>query len=227
VPKPTPRSPLRSPRQQARLLQTFTKAPTSTPQAPRPQRPNGGAWAARLWMRLASAPRRRSGAGLLARWGGVLGWRRALSSAGYGTGLITTVLGLAGLLMLMRGLPQPSSGELTPHRLRLPPREASYQAPAGEPFVFPLPPLAHTPAGRPVDVTLEASGDEPSWLQLDRERLSIGGTAPLAAEDRTYRLMIRAHAEQGGDSQLLVLLTITGQPDRVTPPPQLRGHWTW
>jgi hypothetical protein len=87
--------------------------------------------------------------------------------------------------------------------------------------------LAHPPAGRPVDVTLEASGDEPSWLQLDREQLSIGGTAPLVAENRTYRLIIRAHDEQGGDSQLLVLLTITGQPDRVTPPPQLRGHWTW
>jgi hypothetical protein len=156
-----------------------------------------------------------------------MGWRRALSSAGYGTVLIATVMGLAGMLMLMRGLPQPSPGELPPHGLRWPPLEASYQAPAGEPFVFPLPSLAHTPAGRPVDVTLEASGDEPSWLQLDRERLSIGGTAPLAAEDRTYRLMIRAHAEQGGDSQLLVLLTITGQPDRVTPPPQLHGHWTW
>jgi Protein kinase domain len=227
MPKPTPRPPLRRPTQQARLLQTFTKAPTSTSQAPRPQRPDGGVWAARLWTRLASVPGRRLGAGLLARWGGVLGGRRALSSAGYGTGLIATVMGVAGMLMLMRGLPQPPPGELPPYHLRWLPLEASYQAPAGEPFVFPLPPLAHSPAGRPVDVTLEASGDAPSWLQLDRERLSIGGTAPLAAEDRTYRLMIRAHAEQGGDSQWLVLLTITGLPGRVTPPPQLRGHWTW
>jgi hypothetical protein len=227
VPKQIPHSPTRSPRQQARLLQTFTKAPTSTQQATRPQRPNCWAWTALICTRLASVTGRRLGAGLLARWGGFMGWRRALSSAGYGTVLIATVMGLAGMLMLMRGLPQPSPGELPPHGLRWPPLEASYQAPAGEPFVFPLPPLAHTPAGRPVDVTLEASDDEPSWLQLDRERLSISGTAPLAAEDRTYRLMIRAHAEQGGDSQLLVLLTITGQPDRVTPPPQLRGHWTW
>jgi hypothetical protein len=227
VPKQTPHSPIRSPRHQARLLQTFTKAPTSTQQATRPQRPNCWAWTALICTRLASVTRRRLGAGLLARWGGFMGWRRALSSAAYGTVLIATVMGLAGMLMLMRGLPQPSPGELPPHGPRWPPLEASYQAPAGEPFVFPLPPLMHTPAGRPVDVTLEASGDEPSWLQLDRERLSIGGTAPLAAEDRTYRLMIRAHAEQGGDSQLLVLLTITGQPDRVTPPPQLHGHWTW
>jgi hypothetical protein len=227
VPKQTPHSPIRSPKHQARLLQTFTKAPTSTQQATRPRRPNCWAWTALICTRLASVTGRRLGAGLLARWGGFMGWRRALSSAGYGTVLIATVIGLAGMLMLMRGLPQPSPGELPSHGLRWPPLEASYQAPAGEPFVFPLPPLAHTPAGRPVDVTLEASGDEPSWLQLDRERLSIGGTAPLAAEDRTYRLMIRMHAEQGGDSHLLILLTITGQPDRVTPPPQLHGHWTW
>jgi hypothetical protein len=136
-------------------------------------------------------------------------------------------MGLAGMLMLMRGPPQPPPGELPPHRPSWLPLEASYQAPAGEPFAFPLPSLAHTPAGRPVDVTLEASGDAPSWLQLDRERLSIGGTAPLAAEDRTYRLRIRARVGQGGDSQLLVLLTITGRPDRATPPLQLRGHWTW
>jgi energy-coupling factor transporter ATP-binding protein EcfA2 len=227
VPKPTPRSPLQSPRQQARLLQTFTKAPTSTPQAPQPQRPNGGGWAARLWTRLASVLGRRLGAGLLARWGGVLGGRRGLSSAGYGMGLIATAMGLAGILMLMRGLPQSSPGELPPHRLRWPPVEVSYQAPAGEPFVFLLPSLVHTRAGRPVDVTLEASGDEPSWLQLDRERLSIGGTAPLAAEDRTYRLMIRAHAAQGGDGRWLVWLRIIGQPARRPVTRQFPGHWTW
>jgi hypothetical protein len=227
VPKPTPRSPLRSPRQQARLLQTFTKAPTSTPQAQRPQRSNGGTWAAQLWTRLASAPGRRLGAGLLAKWGGVPGWRPALSSAGYGTSLIAAAMGVAGMLMLMRGPPQPSPGGLPPHHLRWPPLEVSYQAPAGEPFAFPLPPLTHTPEGRPVDVTLEASGDEPSWLQLDRERLSIGGTAPLAAEDRTYRLMIRAHAAQGDDGRWLVWLTIIGQPARRPITPQLSHHWTW
>ena len=227
--KPPPRSPIRTPRQQARLLQTFTKAPALTQQPTRPQRqrPSCWAWTALICTRLASVPGRRLGAGLLARWGKVLGWRRALSLAGYGTSLIATVMGLAGMLMLMRGLPKPSLWELLPYSVSWQALQASYQAPAGEPFVFPLPTLARTPAGRPVDVTLEASGDTPSWLQLDRERLSIGGTAPLAAEDRTYRLMIRAHAEQGGDSPLLVLLTITGRPDRDTLPPQLRGHWTW
>jgi hypothetical protein len=83
------------------------------------------------------------------------------------------------------------------------------------------------PAGRPVDITLEASGDEPSWLQLDRERLSIGGTAPFAAEDRTYRLMIRAHAAPGGDGRWLVWLRIMGQPARRPVTPQLSGHWAW
>jgi Putative Ig domain len=156
-----------------------------------------------------------------------MGWRRALSSAGYGKGMIATVMGLAGIIMLMILPPKPSHWELPPHGVSWPALQASYQAPAGEPFVFPLPTLAHTPEGMPVNVTLEASGDTPSWLQLDRERLSIGGTAPLAAEDRTYRLIIRAQAERGGDSRLLVWLKIIGQPDRSPVTLQLPHHWTW
>ena len=49
------------------------------------------------------------------------------------------------------------------------------------------PPWRTRPRGGPSTSRSRASGDEPSWLQLDRERLSIGGTAPRAAEDRTYR----------------------------------------
>lgn len=105
--------------------------------------------------------------------------------------------------------------------------QVSYSYPAGEPFVFPLPTLERTPDGMPVEVTLEASGDEPGWLQLDRKGLYIRGTAPRTAEDQTYLLILRAHAEQGSDSRLLVLLTINGQPDRMIPAPQLPGHWTW
>jgi len=118
-------------------------------------------------------------------------------------------------------------GNPPPDSVRWQPLQVSYHYPAGEPFVFPLPPLARTPEGMPVEVTLEASGDEPSWLQLDLDRLHIRGTAPLTVEDQTYRLIVRAHAEQGSDSQLLVLLTITGQPHRMIPTPQLPGHWTW
>jgi hypothetical protein len=123
--------------------------------------------------------------------------------------------------------PEPPHGNPPPHSVRWQPLEVSYHCPAGEPFVFPLPTLARTPEGVPVEATLEASSDKPGWLQLDPDRLLIRGTAPLAAEDQTYRLIIRAHAEQGADSRLLVLLTVTGQPDRRTPTPQLRGHWTW
>jgi Putative Ig domain len=79
----------------------------------------------------------------------------------------------------------------------------------------------------PVEVTLKASGDAPSWLELDRERLSIRGTAPITAADQTYQLSVRAHAEGGSNSRVFVVLTITEQPDRITPTPQLRGHWTW
>jgi len=78
-----------------------------------------------------------------------------------------------------------------------------------------------------VEVALDGSGDTPAWLQLDRERLHIRGTPPLVTEDQTYRLVVRAHVEPGGDSRLLVLLTITGQPDQVAPTPQFPGHWAW
>ncbi len=105
--------------------------------------------------------------------------------------------------------------------------QVSYHFPAGQSFVFPFPTLERTPEGIPIEFTLEASGDEPSWLQLDRERLYIRGTAPRAAQDQVYRLMVRAHAEQGSDSRLLVLLTITGQPDQMTPAPKLPSHWAW
>jgi hypothetical protein len=123
--------------------------------------------------------------------------------------------------------PEQAHWQPPPHSVRWQPLRVSYRCPAGEPFVFPLPTLARTPEGMPVEVTLEASGDVPSWLQFDRERLQIGGTAPLTADDQTYQLTLRAHAEQGSDSRLLVLLTIIGQPNRVTPPSQLRSHWTW
>jgi Protein kinase domain len=227
VPKQTPRSPIRSPRQQARLLQTFTKATTSTQQAIRPQRLNYWARTVLMYTRLATVTGRCFGAGLLAGWGRFMGWRRALSSAGFGKGMIATVMGLAGIIMSMILLPKPSHRELPPHSVSWPPLRASYEVPAGEPFMFPLPILTHPPEGMPVDVTLEASGDEPSWLQLDRGRLSIGGTAPLVAEDRTYRLIIRTHTEQGGDGRLLVWLTIRGQPDRSPMTPRLPRHWTW
>jgi hypothetical protein len=107
------------------------------------------------------------------------------------------------------------------------PRQISYQYAAGEPFVLALPTLERRPEGMPFEVTLEASGDEPSWLELDRAQLRIHGTAPLTAKDRTYQLIVRAHTDQGSDSRLLVLLTITGPSDRIPLPPQLPGHWTW
>jgi Putative Ig domain len=117
------------------------------------------------------------------------------------------------------------------HSLQWQPLEVSHHYPAGEPFEFPLPRLEGAPPGTPVEVTLETPGDQPSWLQLDRERRYIQGRAPLTAADQTYRLSVRAHAAQGNgkgsDSRLAVLLTITGQPGRSAPARQFPGHWTW
>jgi hypothetical protein len=114
-----------------------------------------------------------------------------------------------------------------PHSVRWQPLQVAYQSAAGEPFVFSLPPLERIPEGISVQVTLEPSGNNPSWLQLDDERFQIHGTAPRVTEAQTHRLIVRAHAEPGGDSRLLVLLTITAHPEKITPSPQLRGHWTW
>ncbi|HSF32000.1 MAG TPA: putative Ig domain-containing protein [Candidatus Tectomicrobia bacterium] len=111
--------------------------------------------------------------------------------------------------------------------MRWQPLQVSYQSAAGEPFVFSLPSLERIPTGKSVQVALEPSGDNPSWLQLDHERLQIRGTAPHVTEDQTHQLIVRARAESGSDSRLLVLLTITAHPQKITPSPQLRGHWTW
>ena len=123
-------------------------------------------------------------------------------------------------------LEQPASKPLA-HSVRWQSLQVTYHSPAGEPFEFPLPALERVPGGLPVEVTLEASGDAPSWLELDRERLSIRGIAPITTADQTYRLSVRAHAEAGSDSRLVILFTITGQHDRMTPAPQRRGHWNW
>ena len=111
--------------------------------------------------------------------------------------------------------------------VRWQPPQVFYQQLGGIPFTLPLPNLERTPQGLPVDLTLEASGGELSWLQLDRERLHLRGTPPLTAYDQTYQLIVRAQAEQANDSRLLVRLTIKGEPDRKTQTPQLHGHWAW
>jgi len=102
-----------------------------------------------------------------------------------------------------------------------------YRAPAGEAFLFPLPALKQLPGGTPVELTLEVSGEALNWMELDRQRLNIYGTAPLATAGQTYRFAIRARAPQGGESRLPVLLTIVPPPEPTPPTPQLRGHWAW
>jgi hypothetical protein len=124
------------------------------------------------------------------------------------------------------GLAQ-SERRLPSSRIQWQPAQIARHYRAGEAFEFPLPRLERVPEKIPIEVTLESSGDQPSWLQLDRERLYMRGTAPFVAINQTYRLNVRAHTAQGRDSRLSVLLTITGQPDQSPPVRHLPGHWAW
>ena len=118
---------------------------------------------------------------------------------------------------------EPLSIEPPPRMARWQSREVFYQQPAGTPFTLPLPNLERTPHGLPVEVTLDASGDRPSWLQFDRQQLFMHGMAPNTVTDQTYRLIVRARPEQGSDSHVLILLTITGQSGETAPPPVPRS----
>jgi hypothetical protein len=123
--------------------------------------------------------------------------------------------------------PEQPEGKPPSHSLQWQPLQVSHDYPAGEPFEFPLPRLERLPEGLPIDVTFEALGEWPSWLQLDRERLRIHGIAPLTAADQTYQLIVHARAAQGINSRLLIVLMITSQPERTPPIRRLPGHWTW
>jgi hypothetical protein len=123
-------------------------------------------------------------------------------------------------------LNQPASKPLTPSVQWQSP-QVTYHLPAGEPFELPLPALERLPGGSPIEITLQDVGETPSWLELNRERLSIRGTAPLATVNQTYRLTVHARTAAGSDSRLLLLLTILDQPASGPTTPKLRGHWTW
>jgi hypothetical protein len=92
-----------------------------------------------------------------------------------------------------------------------------YEYPAGKQFSLRLPELATIAAGLAVEITPDTSGEWPGWLHFDREALRLSGTAPLADQARAYQLIFRARANDGGESQLRVYLTIT-PPIELLPP---------
>ncbi len=92
-----------------------------------------------------------------------------------------------------------------------------YEHPAGKRFTFRLPALARMATGIPVEVSLDSSGQRPSWIQFDREAWLISGTAPPSEQARTYQLIFRASAEDGAESRLQAYLTIT-RPMELLPP---------
>jgi hypothetical protein len=77
---------------------------------------------------------------------------------------------------------EPALVPLLPPSVRWQHLQVDYQHPAGEPLTLPLLTLERTPEGVNVAVMLETSSARASWLQLDRERLEMRGTAPITAE---------------------------------------------
>ena len=117
-----------------------------------------------------------------------------------------------------------SSVNLLPRMVQWQSPQVYYHQPAGTPFTLALPRLERTEDGLPVEVTLNSSGDWPSWLQFDSEALRISGTAPITTEDRTYHLIVDATTDDGSESRLSFYLTILGQmePPSPTPPDSSR-----
>jgi hypothetical protein len=93
-----------------------------------------------------------------------------------------------------------------------------YEHPAGKRFTFRLPELARMATGLPVEVSLDSSGQRPSWIQFEPEAWLISGTAPPTDQARTYQLIFRASAENGAESRLQAYLTITRPMERLPPP---------
>jgi hypothetical protein len=105
--------------------------------------------------------------------------------------------------------------------------QIAHQLRAGEAFEFSLPGLAHAPEGVPLQISLETSGHQPGWLQLDRERWHMRGTVPLAAAKQTYRFGVRANTAQGSESRLSIVLSIVSPAESSAPVRRLPGHWAW
>jgi hypothetical protein len=111
--------------------------------------------------------------------------------------------------------PEPTLAHSPPSTVAWNQAAASYQLAADEPFTIPLPTLERTPAGVPVEVTLEPLGDKPSWLTFDQEYSQLSGTTPRVTKNETYALILRARAENGNESHFQLALTITAE---TTPP---------
>jgi hypothetical protein len=96
-----------------------------------------------------------------------------------------------------------------PSTVRWEQSQVSYELPAGKRFALPLPALVSSPAGIPVEVSLDPSSQRPKWLHFARDTLMISGRAPSSETRKTFHLIFRAKAGQEHDSHLQVFLKIT------------------
>ena len=100
---------------------------------------------------------------------------------------------------------QPDRQVISP-RLQWQPLQVSHHYRAGESFEFSLPRLERLPEDVPVEVTLETSGDQPGWLQLDRERLHIRWNSAACGRKSNLSAQ-RSRAHGAGKRQSIIDLT--------------------
>ena len=98
--------------------------------------------------------------------------------------------------------------------------QVSYELPAGSWFALLLPALSNIPEGLPVEVSLDASGQWPSWLHFARDTLTLSGKVPITEINKTFHLTFRAKTEQERDSPLQVFLTIIKQTEPLASTPR-------
>jgi hypothetical protein len=105
-------------------------------------------------------------------------------------------------------LPTPPPVPSPPSTVRWEQSQVSYELPAGKRFALPLPALISSPAGIPVEVSLDPSSQQPNWLHFARDTLMISGRVPRSDIHKTFLLTFRAKAGQEHESPLQVLLKI-------------------
>ena len=97
-----------------------------------------------------------------------------------------------------------------PHR-RWTQTTVAHRIASGQPFMLPVLPRHHLPAGAPVIITLEEPERRPAWLTFDTATFTLRGTVPPHETGKTYTLTFLAHTPHDLASRVYVTLSVVSQ----------------